>query len=214
MRARVPVGRAAFAFSRRSAAPLRRRCRPGLPVLVHDVSGRARGLRLRRVARGTSCWRRRSCGLRRSLPDRHPGVFLSQLNTRPVHAPVYDSPSPTGLPPDYAADADQVSRFSCIMFPDVRGVFDCAGSRGDFVLAPPLVWSSPFVTGSTPWSFSFTAQYPACPCPCLRFAFSLSTEGARLGVGMGHYSRKTLSFSTSCRFIPAHNESTPANEYR
>src|ERR1039458_1581133 len=75
-----------------------------------------------------------------------------------------------------------------MMFPDVRGVFDCAGSRGDFVLAPPLVWSSPFVTGSTPWSFSFTAQYPACPCPCLRFAFSLSTEGARLGVGMGHYS--------------------------
>src|ERR1039458_6253483 len=44
MRARVPVGRAAFAFSHRSAAGLRRRCGPGIPVLVHDVSGRARGL--------------------------------------------------------------------------------------------------------------------------------------------------------------------------
>ena len=26
-----------------------------------------------------------------------------------------------------------------MMFPDVRGVFDCAGSRGDFVLAPARV---------------------------------------------------------------------------
>src|SRR6266446_4091577 len=42
--ARVPVGRTALAFSYRSAAELRRRCEPSLPVLVHDVSGRARGL--------------------------------------------------------------------------------------------------------------------------------------------------------------------------
>ena len=42
--ARVPVGLLALAFSHRSAAGLRRRCGPGLPVLVHDVSGRARGL--------------------------------------------------------------------------------------------------------------------------------------------------------------------------
>src|ERR1022692_1524442 len=48
---------------------------------------------------------------------------------------VRPKPSPTGLPPDCAADADHLSRFSCMMFPDVRGVFDCAGSRGDFVLA-------------------------------------------------------------------------------
>src|SRR5258708_9043520 len=75
-----------------------------------------------------------------------------------------------------------------MMFLDVRGVSDCAGSREDFVLAPTFVWSSPFVIGSTPWSFSFTAQYPACPCPCLRFASSLSTDAVRLGVRMGHYS--------------------------
>src|ERR1019366_8424237 len=50
--ARVPVGLLALACSPGSAAGLRRRCGPGLPVLVHDVSGRARGLRLRRVARG------------------------------------------------------------------------------------------------------------------------------------------------------------------
>src|SRR5580698_8042763 len=98
------------------------------------------------------------------------------------------SPFPTGLPLTSAADADQVSRFSCMMFPDVRGVSDCAGSPGGFVLAPPRVWSSPYAIGSTPWICSFTAQYPACPCPYLRFASSLSTDGARLGVRMGHYS--------------------------
>src|SRR6266436_5836003 len=75
-----------------------------------------------------------------------------------------------------------------MMFLDVRGVSDCAGSNEDFVLTPPFVWSSPFVIGSTPWRFSFTAQYPACPCPCLRFASRLATDGARLGVRMGHYS--------------------------
>src|SRR6266436_1887824 len=98
------------------------------------------------------------------------------------------SPFPTGLPPDCAAEADQLSRFSCMMFLDVRGVSDCAGSPVDFVFAPTFVWSSPFVIGSTPWRFSFTAPYPACPCPCLRFASSLATGGARLGVRMGHYS--------------------------
>ena len=98
------------------------------------------------------------------------------------------SPFPTGLPLTCATDADQVSRFSCMMFPDVRGVSDCAGSPGGFVLASPCVWSSPYAIGSTPWICSFTAQYPACPCPYLRFAFSLSTDGARLGVRMGHYS--------------------------
>ena len=98
------------------------------------------------------------------------------------------SPFPTGLPLTCAADADQVSRFSCMMFPDVRGVSACAGSPGGFVLASPCVWSSPYAIGSTPWICSFTAQYPACPCPYLRFAFSLSTDGARLGVRMGHYS--------------------------
>ena len=47
------------------------------------------------------------------------------------------SPSPTGLPPNCAADADQASRFSCMMFPAVRGVFDCAGvARGLRVSAP------------------------------------------------------------------------------
>src|SRR5215472_10938975 len=44
----VHAGRAALAFARRPAAWLSRRCLRGLPVLVHEVSRRVWGLRLRR----------------------------------------------------------------------------------------------------------------------------------------------------------------------
>src|SRR5205823_3791408 len=54
-------------------------------------------------------------------------------------------------------------------------------SRLSAVGCPSLF--EPFI-GTTPESDS----WPACPCPCLRFASSLSTGGARLGVRMGHYS--------------------------
>ena len=47
----VPVGRAAFAFTHRSAVATDRR-RRGLPVLVQEVSRRAWGLRPRRACRG------------------------------------------------------------------------------------------------------------------------------------------------------------------
>ena len=117
------------------------------------------------------------------------------------------SPFPTGLPPNGAADADQVSRFSCMMFLDVRGVSDCAGPLGDFVLLPPLVLSSLFVIRSTPWTFSFTAQYPARPSPVYASPSALSRRCKTRGQdGSLLLSCKTLAFSTSCRFIPAHNE--------
>src|SRR5215475_16053874 len=45
----VHAGRAAYAFARRPAVWLDRRCLRGLPVLVHEVSRRAWGLRLRRA---------------------------------------------------------------------------------------------------------------------------------------------------------------------
>jgi hypothetical protein len=121
------------------------------------------------------------------------------------------SPFPTGLPPNGAADADQVSRFSCMMFLDVRGVSDCAGPLGDFVLLPPLVLSSLFVIRSTPWTFSFTAQYPARPSPVYASPSALSRRCKTRGQdGSLLLSCKTLAFSTSCRFIPAHNEANLA----
>ena|SRR5205809_4072322 len=52
----------------------------------------------------------------------------------------------------------------------------------------------------------FEAQYPARLYPCLRFAVGLTTNSAKLGARMDRLllSRETLSFSTSCRFNPAH----------
>ena len=48
----VHAGRVAMAFSRRPAAWFGRRCLRGLPVLVHEVSRRVWGLRLRRTEQG------------------------------------------------------------------------------------------------------------------------------------------------------------------
>src|SRR6202011_3733298 len=45
----VRAGLVALAFARRPAAWLSRRCLRGLPVLVHEVSRRVWGLRLRRT---------------------------------------------------------------------------------------------------------------------------------------------------------------------
>ena len=90
-----------------------------------------------------------------------------------------------GLSP---SEVNEASRFSCMMFLDVRAVSDCSGTYADFVLAPPLVLLSPFVTGSAPWSFSFTALYPARPCHGLRFTCCFTAAGAKLVVRMGHYS--------------------------
>jgi hypothetical protein len=36
--------------------------------------------------------------------------------------------------------------------------------------------------------FFFHSSIPGLSVPCLRFALSLSADGVRLGVGMGHYS--------------------------
>ena len=137
-------------------------------------------------------------GLRSSLQALRgwlPPLFEPFIGTTPESDPwpacpwvVWLLPSPTGLPPTTATEADQVSRFSCMMFPDVRGVSDCAGSCRGIVIASLLVLPSPFVTGWAPWTFSFTAQYPAHPYPYLRFNSSLATGAAKLGARMDHYS--------------------------
>src|SRR5580692_9945981 len=87
-RARLPWG---FAPSQTGLAPFGPRRSRGLPVLVHVVSQRARGLRLRRT----------DCSL--AIIANHRGAFLhqervgililrfSKLNTRPTETPVYAS---------------------------------------------------------------------------------------------------------------------------
>src|SRR5262249_38429750 len=55
----------------------------------------------------------------------------------------------------------------------------------------------------------FEAQYPARRCPCLRFDKTprgAHRKNSRSGRFATPYPCKTLSFSTTCRFIPAHGQ--------
>ena len=97
-------------------------------------------------------------------------------------------PSPAGLgrlsPP---VDAE-VSRFSCMQFLSVLGVYDYAGpvNGSRFRRCPcclPLL-----STGSAPQIKFYEAQYPAHRCLCLRFDPRLAAVLARLKARMVRYS--------------------------
>jgi len=64
---------------------------------------------------------------------------------------VRPGPSPADLLPDWAAGVSEVSRFSCMKFLGVPGVFDYAGLNGD-------------------------SRYRPCPC-CLPHIFTASASG-------------------------------------
>ena len=104
-----------------------------------------------------------------------------------------------------AVDTREVSRFSCISFPDVRGVSDYAGPAASSRIA--LDGSVAFPRTDTVGTRNeiYEAQYPAHQCPCLCFECVLAATSARLGVKMESLlpSRGALSSPTICRFIPA-----------
>src|SRR5215470_13700798 len=88
----------AWAFARRPAAWLSRRCLRGLPVLVHEVSRRVWGLRLR--------WTER--GLALSFPFMLPSAHFYRVGVRVVcfrssmSHPAYPLSTLRGLPQDRA----------------------------------------------------------------------------------------------------------------
>src|SRR5215467_14033159 len=119
---------------------------------------------------------------------------------------VRPSPSPTVLRSGWTAGVSEVSRFSCMKFLGVPGVFDYAG------LYRNSRWRScscclPRISRTSASGLHlFGAPYPPRLYLCLRFA-------AYLTIGLAQdsrpsrsllLSRGTLSFSTSYRFIPAH----------
>jgi hypothetical protein len=93
----VHAGRVAWAFSRRPAAKVRRRHLRGLPVLVHEVSRRAWGLRLRRTEQRLAL----------SPPFMLPSAHVNRVGVRvvcfrssiahPAYTPVYASLGPSRL---------------------------------------------------------------------------------------------------------------------
>jgi hypothetical protein len=90
-------------------------------------------------------------------------------------------------------------------FLGVSGVFDYAGlSRNSRSRSRPCCL--PRITKTSASGLHlFEARSPTPPIPCLRFAGSLTVAAQDSGPGGSLLpSCKTLSFSASCRFIPAH----------
>ena len=119
---------------------------------------------------------------------------------------VRPKPSPAVLSPGLESGVSEVSRFSCMKYLGVPGVFDYAGlnrnSRSRFCsyCLPPLQ------ERRRPGLHLFGAQYPPHLFPCLRFAAYLAIGLAQNSGPSGSLilSRKNLAFSASCRFSPAH----------
>lgn len=107
--------------------------------------------------------------------------------------------------PASAGHTREVSRFSWISFPDVRGISDYAGSAASSRVSLDNSVAFPGAdTVGTRYEF-YEAQYPAHQCPCLRFGCHITATPARLGDKVESLlpSCGALSSPAICRFIPA-----------
>src|SRR5207244_13234192 len=103
------------------------------------------------------------------------------------------------------AGVSEVSRFSCLKFLGVPGVFDYAGPNGDSRYRLRSCCLPRISKASASGLHLFGAEYPprlssvyASLCPS-RYPVQDSRPSGSLLL-----SRKALSSSASCRFIPAH----------
>src|SRR6266581_8257918 len=118
---------------------------------------------------------------------------------------VWPKPSPAVLRLTRAAGVFEVSRFSCMKFLGVSGVFDYAGLSRNSRYRPWSCCLPRIYTASASGLYLFAAQSPTPPILYLRFTASL-TVAAQDSRPSGSLvlSRKNFAFSASCRFIPAH----------
>src|SRR4029077_11369282 len=99
----------------------------------------------------------------------------SQTCTRAVRP----EPSPAVLRLTFAAGISEVSRFSCMKYLGVSGVFDYAGLKQDLALAPLIMCPTAMTRASASGLHLFGAQYPPHLFPCLRFAVHLTMPSAK-----------------------------------
>jgi len=118
---------------------------------------------------------------------------------------VRPEPSPAGLRQTVTAGIPEVSRFSCMKFLGVSGVFDYAGLGKDSRYRPCACCLPHIYTASASGLYVFAAQSPTPPILYLRFTASLTVavQDSRPS-GSLLLSCKASSSSASCRFIPAH----------
>ena len=120
--------------------------------------------------------------------------------------PCGPEPSPAVLRLIFVAGISEVSRFSCMKFLGVSGVFDYAGLKQRLALSPPLMLPSAHYkdVGVRITSFRSSIAHPtyspvyASPCTSRGPAQNSGPSGSLV------LSRKNFAFSASCRFIPAH----------
>ena len=118
---------------------------------------------------------------------------------------VWPKPSPADLRLIDAAGVSEVSRFSCMKFLGVPGVFDYAGLSRRLALSLLFMLPSAHYNGVGVRIASFRSSIPTPPIPCLRFAVSLAVAAQDSGPsGSLLLSRKALSSSTSCRLFRKH----------
>jgi hypothetical protein len=118
---------------------------------------------------------------------------------------VRPKPSPAVLLSGWTAGVSEVSRFSCMKFLGVSGVFDYAGLSRKLALALLFMLPNAHYKDVGVRIASLRSWIPTPPILCLRFVGSLAvaTQDSRPS-GSLLLSRKALSSSTSCRFSPAH----------
>ena len=104
-----------------------------------------------------------------------------------------------------AAGGNGVSRFSRMKFLCMPGAFVSAGPSARSRIPRAAVLPSESPTSLASWITHFGAQYPAYryPCPTLQVRRCRRPHMARGQSGSLLLLCTTLSFATSCRFIPA-----------
>ena len=93
---------------------------------------------------------------------------------------VWPEPSPAGLLSGAQTGAPEVSRFSCLKFLGVPGVFDYAGPNKGSRFRPCPCCLPHMLAASAPGLYLFAALCPARLFPCLRFAVHLTMPSAKL----------------------------------
>ena len=118
---------------------------------------------------------------------------------------VWLSPSPAGLPSTFPAGVPEVSRFSCTKLPGVSGVYDYAGLTADSRLRLRSCCLPLNPQRRRPdCNFSKLDTQPTCTSVYASPGTSRHLTQNSRPSGSLPLSRKTLPFSASCRFIPAH----------
>src|ERR1035437_8557828 len=90
---------------------------------------------------------------------------------------VWPEPSPADLLPDWAAGVSEVSRFSCMKFLGVPGVFDYAGLNGNSRYRPCSYCLPRITKTSASGLHLFEAQSPTPPIPL--FTLRCAPHGAQ-----------------------------------